>query len=99
MANEDPFAEDPIFGKVISRYTRKQLIEDGVLVDISDPARHAGIKYPMAMTAAAFFGYIAPDPMPPGQDVVSRLRDMLTVFKLESRKGGRRNYVPGAVHA
>jgi type I site-specific restriction endonuclease len=38
--------EDPVFGDVIYSYTRKQAIEDGVLVDITEMAKEAGIKYP-----------------------------------------------------
>jgi len=37
---------------VVSIYTRKQAISDGVLVDVTDMAKEAGIKYPVALTAA-----------------------------------------------
>src|ERR1019366_7436165 len=47
--------EDPVFGDVIYSYTRKQAIEDGVLVDITEMAKEAGIKYPVAITSTAFF--------------------------------------------
>ena len=50
--------EDPVFGDVIFSYTRKQAIEDGVLVDITEMAKEAGIKYPVAITSTAFFGYV-----------------------------------------
>src|ERR1039458_9449603 len=59
--------EDPVFGNVIYSYTRKQAIEDGVLVDITEMAKEAGIKYPVAITSTAFFGYAAPDPMQIGR--------------------------------
>jgi hypothetical protein len=78
--------EDPVFGNVIYSYTRTQAIEDGVLVDITEMAKEAGIKYPVAITSTAFFGYVAPDPMPPGQDLKGRLWDLCTMFKLEARK-------------
>src|ERR1039458_4072088 len=78
--------EDPVFGDVIYSYTRKQAIEDGVLVDITEMAKEAGIKYPVAITSTAFFGYVAPDPMPPGQDLKGRLWDLCTMFKLAPRK-------------
>ena len=78
--------EDPVFGDVICSYTRKQAIEDGVLVDITEMAKEAGIKYPVAITSTAFFGYVAPDPMPPGQDLKGRLWDLFTMFKLAARK-------------
>src|SRR5450759_1184016 len=78
--------EEPVFGDVIYSYTRKQAIEDGVLVDITEMAKEAGIKYPVAITSTAFFGYVAPDPMPPGQDLKGRLWDLFTMFKLAARR-------------
>ena len=41
--------EDP---DVISRYTRAQAIEDGLLVDVTETAREAGWRFPVALTAA-----------------------------------------------
>ena len=43
-------------------------------------------QYPVAITSTAFFGYVAPDPMPPGQDLKGRLLDLFTMFKLAARK-------------
>jgi hypothetical protein len=40
-----------LFGEVIYSYTRKQAIEDGILVDVSDTAAEAGFKIPVALTA------------------------------------------------
>ena len=37
----------------ISVYTRGQAIEDGILVDVSDTAREAGFKIPVAVTRTA----------------------------------------------
>jgi hypothetical protein len=39
------------FGPVIFAYTRAQAIADGVLIDITDVARAAHFKVPVAMTA------------------------------------------------
>lgn len=36
--------------EVIHAYTRAQAIEDGVLVDLSDLAREAGFRFPVAVT-------------------------------------------------
>lgn len=41
-----------IFGEVIYSYTRSQAIDDGVLIDVSEMAREAGFKIPVAITAA-----------------------------------------------
>ena len=40
-----------IFGEVIYAYTRKQAIEDAVLVDVTETAKEAGFRWPFAMTA------------------------------------------------
>jgi len=43
-----------LFGDVIYSYTRAQAIEDGVLVDVSETAREAGFRWPVAITHAAW---------------------------------------------
>ena len=45
---------EEIFGPVISEYSRAQAIEDGVLVDVSETAREAGIRFPLALTRAVW---------------------------------------------
>jgi len=45
--------------EVIFAYTRAEAIADGVLVDVSDLAREAGFKLPVAMTAAAWADCVA----------------------------------------
>lgn len=44
--------------EIISSYTRKQAIEDGVLVDVSEIAKEAGFKIPVAVTQAVWHDYI-----------------------------------------
>jgi len=43
-----------LFGDVIYTYTRKQAIEDGVLIDVSETAKEAGLKIPVAITKSLF---------------------------------------------
>jgi hypothetical protein len=43
----------------ISRYTRAQAIADGMLVDVSETAREAGIRFPVAATRAVWNEYVA----------------------------------------
>ena len=38
----------------VSVYSRAQAIEDGELVDVSEAAREVGIRYPVALTRAAW---------------------------------------------
>ena len=56
---------------IIDRYTRRQAIEDGVLVQLSGPGyqgdqwipamvAEAGFRHPVAMTATAFCRYVSP---------------------------------------
>ena len=51
--NHQP-TEHPIFGEVISVYTRAQALADGVLIDAGSMAREAGFRWPVAITAAAW---------------------------------------------
>ena len=62
-----------IFGEPIAVYSRKQAIEDGVLVDLMQPetvglVREAGFKFPVAMTAGTFAATVAEigEPLPEG---------------------------------
>ena len=92
--------QDDFFGKVIYSYTRAQAIGDGVLVDLSDASftfrrglnilQEAGIKFPVAMTRAAFDSAVQKqgEPLPPAQDVSGRLWDVLTVLKYTIRTSG-----------
>ena len=43
-----------LFGAPIHVYTRAQAIADGVLVDVSDTARDAGFRVPVALTSAVW---------------------------------------------
>ena len=71
--------------ELIFSYTRKQAIADGVLIDVTVTAREAGIKFPVALTAAARAKCVA---VPPGvqcQDEAGRLWDVLWVFRSAAR--------------
>ncbi len=70
------------FGEVISSYSRAQAIEDGVLVDVSETAKEAGIKYPVALTRAVFERCVAlPKRYRGFQDERGRLWDVLAMFR------------------
>ena len=78
--------------EVIHRYTRKQAIADGVLVDLMQPetgslVREAGFQFPIAMTVTAFSETICPidGELPPGQDIKGRLWDVLMLLKAAIR--------------
>lgn len=83
-----------LFGEVIYRYTRAQAIEDGVLVDVSDMAREAGFRWPVAMTSAAWADCVAwsedDDQRQVYQDESGRLWDVLWMafVAIRSANGG-----------
>ena len=52
MKNTENTSLEDVFGPVISCYSRAQAIEDGVLVDVTNMAREAGFKWPVALTHA-----------------------------------------------
>jgi uncharacterized protein DUF6573 len=47
---------------IISVYTREQAIADGVLMDVSDMAKEAGFKWPVAVTLAVWNKVVIPTP-------------------------------------
>ena len=84
-----------IFGEPIAVYTRRQAIEDGVLVDLMQPetvrlVREAGFKLPVAMTAGAFAATVAEigQPLPEGHDIQGRLWDVLWLLACTVRTAG-----------
>ena len=100
MREELEMSMEEVFGGVLSSYTRAQAIEDGVLVSLNDPSftfrpglnicAEAGIKFPVAMTIAAFAKTVSEldTPLPPGQDISGRMWDVLTMFRLAAKRGG-----------
>jgi hypothetical protein len=57
MSNQEK--PSSLFGEVIYAYTRAQAIADGVLVDVSQTAREAGFRWPVAMTRTAWEDCVA----------------------------------------
>jgi len=65
---------------IVFKYTRKQALDDGVLVDVSEVAREAGIKFPVAVTQGVFG--ILNETSSPGQSFQGRLWDLLMIFRM-----------------
>jgi hypothetical protein len=65
--------------RLIYSYTRRQALDDGVLIDVTPQARQTGFKVHVAVTDHLYHGYI----IPPegleghGQSIESRLHDVL----------------------
>ena len=84
-----------ILGEPIAVYSRRQAIEDGVLVDLMQPetvglVREAGFKFPVAMTAGAFAATVAAigERLPEGQDIQGRLWDVLWMLSCAIKTAG-----------
>ena len=75
---------------LIFAYTRSQALADGVLVDVSGMAAEAGIRFPVAVTAALWGEYIQVpnDDALHCQSVEGRLWDTLTLFRTVARNTG-----------
>ena len=78
--------------ELIYSYTRKQAIEDGVLVDVSMTAKEAGIRYPVVLTRAVWESYVQVPDGVEAQDEPGRLWDILWMFRVATKrsKGGDR---------
>jgi hypothetical protein len=79
--------------EIISRYSRAEAIEDGVLVDMTQEpfgslAREAGIVWPIAMTATAFgeFVEVSKTSGHSCQDVKGRWWDVVWMFRQTRRE-------------
>jgi hypothetical protein len=75
---------------LIHSYSRAQALEDGVLIDVSQTAKEAGIRYPVALTRAVWERCVK---VPPGvecQDEAGRLWDVLWLLRvaIEGSDGG-----------
>jgi len=71
---------------IIFKYTRQQALDDGVLIDISEIAKEAGIKYPVAVTQGVY--QVLNDTQVLGQDFKGRTWDMLMIFRLSIKAAG-----------
>jgi hypothetical protein len=85
-----PEPEDSLFGPVIYSYTRAQALADGVLVDVTEMAKEAGFKLPVAITTA-LHNRLTPTKADQGlgQDYNARLWDVLWVAAFTIRLADR----------
>lgn len=74
---------DDIFGEVIHSYTRKQAIDDGVLVDLTEVGKVLGIRHPIAITAGAK-GEIMVGILDENQE--KQIHDMLVRFRIAAQQ-------------
>ena len=90
MNTRNPFEDMP----VIFSYTRKQAIEDGVLIDVTEWAKQTGFTIPVACTSAVWNQYIRPPEGTKelGQSERGRAHDVLWMLYVAIRRsqGGDR---------
>jgi hypothetical protein len=66
---------------VVSAYTRADALSDGVLVDVSEMATQAGIRYPTAVTQTVYARYVRVPENAAWQDEAGRLWDVLWMLR------------------
>ena len=84
---------ESVFGEVISSYSRKEAIEDGMLVElIPEMVKEAGIRHPMAITTAGW--QLIDDAVKKGgKDLEGVIWDMLTMFRLNAKKSTGNEFI------
>src|SRR5512135_48851 len=85
---------------LIFSYTRAQAIADGVLKDVSELAKEAGFRYPVAVTAAVWAECVTVPEGVTGQDETGRLWDVLNLLRFAIQRGDARDVqgIDFAVH-
>ena len=78
-----------MFGKddLIYSYSRKQAIEEGVLIDVSQEAKEAGFNFPVAITSAVDVGIKNIPASESHQSYKGRLWDILNVLRWQIKAG------------
>ena len=81
---------DSIFGEAIHVYSRAQAIADGNLINVSETAREAGFRVPVALTVAAWADCVAwsdaDSERQMQQDESARLWDVLWIASRAARR-------------
>lgn len=84
-------SQESVFGEPVHRYSRAQAIVDGLLVDVTELAREAGFRVPVALTAAVWADCVAwgeeDNRRQTYQDEQGRLWDVLWMAYLAARRG------------
>jgi hypothetical protein len=85
----------PLFAQadVVHTYTRREALADGTLIDLTEEAREAGIRHPVAITSAAFHCAIAMTDVARRMGCDERGRRWDTIWMLRCAMGRAR---PGA---
>lgn len=75
---------------LVYSYTRADAIQDGNLIDVSELAKEAGFRIPVALTVAVFERYAnwteADNERQTYQDVEGRLWDILSMMRFQAKR-------------
>jgi len=66
---------------IVASYSRREALEDGVLIDVTETAREAGLCSPVAITRLVWSRYVEVPPEATCQDLEGRLWDLLTMLR------------------
>ena len=79
---------DPFWGEPIHTYTRTEALADGVLFDVTEPAREAGFRVPLALTAGVWADVcdLSGRYVSAGQSAEGRLWDLLFMAAHAARR-------------
>lgn len=72
---------------VVHTYTRRQALEDGVLIDVTETAKQVGIAIPTAVTAAVWERYVRVPDAVSWQCEDGRLWDVLWMLRCAVARG------------
>lgn len=75
-----------LFGPVVYAYTRRQALEDGVQVEVTNLAREVGFTVRIFVTRAVVADYVTVPDGVTGQDEMGRLWDILTLAWFAARR-------------
>lgn len=74
-------SDEPLTPPLIFSYTRAQAIADGVLHDVTEVAKQAGFKIPIAVSAAVWSEYVRVPDGVLAQDEAGRLWDVVSMLR------------------
>lgn len=77
---------------IVSEYSRREAIKDGVLIDVTQMAKEAGFNCNVAITAALWHD-ITHGPSQNRSDIDGRLWDVLFMLYLQIKKNGNRQRI------
>ena len=75
-----------MFSELIYSYTRRQAIDDGVLIDVTATAKELGFSVSVAVTSTLWHEHIKPSEalVEEGQSVEGRLWDLLNLLRVHA---------------